>query len=61
MKVVESLETPVKLCLKKRFLNHCPKVPVSPTSPWKVNVLGMVGPFSPSRGCLAAVEGNGFS
>jgi hypothetical protein len=61
MKVAESLDPPVKLGLKKGFLNHRSKVPVSPTSPRKVNVVGMVGPSSPPRGCPAAVEGNGFS
>jgi hypothetical protein len=50
-KVADSPEPPVKLGLKKGFLNHRPKVLVSPTLPWKENVLGMVGSSSPSRGC----------
>jgi hypothetical protein len=50
-KVADSPEPPVKLGLKKGFLNHRPKVPVSPTLPRKANVLGMVGPSSPPRGC----------
>jgi hypothetical protein len=50
-KVADSPEPPVKLGHKKGFLNHRPKVPVSPTLPRKANVLGMVGPSSPSRGC----------
>jgi hypothetical protein len=50
-KVADSPEPPVKLGLKKGFLNHRPKVPISPTLPRKGNVLGMVGSSSPSRGC----------
>jgi len=50
----------VKLGLKG-FINHRPKVPASLALPRKANVVRMVGPSSPSRGCPAAVEGNGVS
>lgn len=49
---VTTTEPPVKQGLRKRFLNPCPKMLVNPTSPQKVTEVGMVGPSSPSRGCL---------
>jgi hypothetical protein len=49
--------TPVNQCLfRKGFLNLPPIVSVPPASPQEVNNGGVVGPSSPSSGCL-----NGFS
>jgi hypothetical protein len=61
--VKKATEPPVKKGLRKRFLNPRPKVPVNPTSPQKVTKVGMVGPSSPSRGCLTlySFEGNDLS
>jgi hypothetical protein len=59
-------EPPVKQCLRRRFLNPCPIVPVIFTSPQKVIEVRMVGSSSPPRGCLSpfspySAERNGFS
>jgi hypothetical protein len=61
--VKKAAKPPVKQSLRKGFLNLCPKVPVNPTSPQKVIEVEMVGPSSPSRGCLTpySSEGNGLS
>jgi hypothetical protein len=55
--VMKKSETPVNQGLfRKGFLNLLPIVPVPPASPQEVNNGRVVGPSSPSNGCL-----NGFS
>jgi hypothetical protein len=61
--VKKAAEPLVKQGLRRGFLNSRPKVPINPTSPQKVTGVGMVGPSSPTRGCLTlySSKGNGFS
>jgi len=50
--VKEVTEPPVKQGLRRGFLNPHPKVPVIFMSPQKAVEVEMVGPSSPTRGCL---------